>query len=262
MADTGRTSPAQDDSSQQKEPGTTSRKSLVRLLKPIVVSPERGKNVDANTVSPRYYNCFNYSLIAKDHVGVNLTVGITSPNQGDGKTLVAANLAVSLAMANERETVLVDLNIRSPQLHNVFGTRLNPGLVESLSDQSVQINQTPVKHLYLLSAGSALGNPMVAERIGERGGTTGRQSVGLEHVAAFRDVLYSLKQEFEFVIVDMPALQEPRIPILLTHQMDGLLVVVDSRRTKHEDIEKLFRRVNQNQVLGFVFNRTVDDSYE
>ena len=42
--------------------------------------------------------------------------------------------------------------------------------------------------------------------------------------------------------------------------MDGILVVIDADRTKHGDVEKMFRRVNQNQVLGFVLNRASEDS--
>jgi Mrp family chromosome partitioning ATPase len=84
-------------------------------------------------------------------------------------------------------------------------------------------------------------------------------TVGLEQVAAFRDVLYSLRQEFEFVIVDMPAIHRPPGSLLLVHQMDGILVVVNANRTKHEDLQRMFRQVNQKQILGFIFNRVPSD---
>jgi Mrp family chromosome partitioning ATPase len=238
---------------------------LVRLLKPIVINPERGKRIDDSIVSSRYYNCFNYSLVSKDNSNVHLAVGVTSANRGDGKTLVASNLAVSLAIANQRETVLVDLNVRSPQLHSIFGTKLNPGLVEAMNDRSITVSQTQIKHLYVLSAGTMAGGPVLAERLasGERmaAGGGARTSLNLEHVAAFRDVLYSLKEEFEFVIVDMPVLHDSRVPILLTHQLDGLLVVVDTRRTRQEEIEKIFTQLNRNQILGFILNRSGESSY-
>jgi Mrp family chromosome partitioning ATPase len=90
-------------------------------------------------------------------------------------------------------------------------------------------------------------------------GTPQKASLGLEQLAAFRDVIYSLKQTFEFVIIDMPAIQEPRIPIQLTHQMDGLLVVVDANRTKQIDIERTFTQLSKSQILGFVMNRSSAD---
>jgi Mrp family chromosome partitioning ATPase len=235
------------------------RGNLVRLLKPIVVSPDLGGQIDDTVVASRYYDCFNYSLISREKPGVNLTVGITSPNPGDGKTLVASNLAVSLATANQRETILVDLNVRSPQIHTIFGTKLGPGLAEAISDRPIHVSQTRIKHLYVLSAGYVGKSPIVTGRVAaERRSSqlgSSHSSVSLEQVAEFRDVIYSLKQEFEFVIVDMPVLQEPRIPMLLTLQMDGLLVVVDARRTKREEIDRMLVRLNRNQILGFVLNR-------
>ncbi len=237
-----------EESTDSSRTDSSERGNLVRLLKPIVISSERPRHIDDTIVSPQYYNCFNYSLISREKTGVNLTVGITSSNPGEGKTLVASNLAVSLAIANQRETIIVDLNLRSPRIHSIFGTTLSPGLVEAISNRSISVSQTQIKHLYVLSAGNLGGTPFVA-------GRASRDSVSLEQAAEFRDVIYSLKQEFEFVIVDMPVLHEPRIPMLLTHQMDGLLVVVDARRTRQEDIDKLFLRVNERQILGFVLNR-------
>src|ERR1041385_5501075 len=78
---------------------------LVRLIKSIAVNPARGKTVDDAVVKFKYYNSFNYSLLNREHENVNLTVGITSPKPGEGKTLVACNLAVSLALGSQKETV-------------------------------------------------------------------------------------------------------------------------------------------------------------
>ena len=236
---------------------------LVRLLKPVIVRPERGKYVDPNEISSRFYNCFHYSLLLRDQANVNLAVGVTSANTGEGKTLVAANLAVSLAVANERETVLIDLNVRSPRVHRIFGVDLNPGLVEAFSESTIQVSQTAIKHLYVLPAGNISASPLVAEYTPPRkaidSGEAKGPALGLEHVAAFRDVLYSLRQEYEFVVVDMPAIQEPPVPLPLIHQMDGILVVINANKTRHEDIQKMFRHINASQILGFVLNRAGND---
>jgi Mrp family chromosome partitioning ATPase len=245
-----------------ERPEQTSGQHLVRLLKPITFRSEVGKAIDEMVVAPHFYNCFNYSLLSKEQDIFNLTIGVTSANSGEGKTLVASNLAVSLAITNQREVVLVDLNIRNPRLHSIFGTKLSPGLVESLGDSAIQVVPTRVKHLYLLPAGNPIGSPHVVDRLvsqkKSRPGTPQKASLGLEQLAAFRDVVYSLKQTFEFVVIDMPAIQEPRIPIQLTHQMDGLLVVVDANRTKQMDIERTFTQLSKSQILGFVMNRASD----
>jgi Mrp family chromosome partitioning ATPase len=235
---------------------------LVRLLKPVVVIPPGTKSIDESVISPRFYNTFNYAMIAKAQTDVNMVIGVTSASKGEGKTIVAANLAVSLATVNERDTVLVDLSVAAPVLHTIFGTNLSPGLVEALDEPMVHVSETRIHHLFVLSAGNAYGNPLTAERLG--GGKTARQrfpapSLGLEHIAEFRNIVYSLKEQYDFVIVDMPAARQPGVPVLLAHQMDGVLVVVDANRTKREDIDKMFRRFHDNHVIGFVLNRVSDD---
>ena len=236
---------------------------LIRLQKPVVIDSERGRHVDKNTISPRFYNCFNYSLLPSKQVDVHLAVGVTSANKGEGKTIVAANLAVSLALASQSETVLVDLNLRSPRIHSIFGTRLVPGVCGALTDPTIQVSQTQIKHLYVLPAGNVSGGLLFEERIAGRerkdAQDGGKSSLSLESVLEFRDVLYSLKKEFEFVIVDMPSIHEPRVPSLISHQLDGVLVVVDANKTKHEDIERMFRHINEQRILGFVMNRATED---
>jgi Mrp family chromosome partitioning ATPase len=241
-------------------------KNLVRLLKPVVIADDPPGPIDEHVVSAEYYNRFTYSLLAKGAMAVNLTVGVTSANPGDGKTLVASNLAVSLALANRRDTVVVDLSIRNPRLHSVFGTPLGPGLIEAIDGNSIRVWKTMIDHLHVLPAG-AVGRARAGleQQFSAETSTLYDDDspiLGLDKVVAFRDVIYSLRESFEFVIVDMPVLQEPRVPVLLTHQVDGLIVVVDATRTKHRDVERMFRQLNTNQILGFVFNRASDDVLE
>jgi Mrp family chromosome partitioning ATPase len=229
---------------------------LVRLIKSITVRKEPIGNIDRNIVSPHFYNSFNFPLLERNRPGVNLTIGVTSTNRREGKTLVVANLAVSLALAHQRETVVVDLNVRSPRLHDILGTSQSPGLIEALFDNQIEVSKTSVEHLYVLSAGnlaklSVLLDPDTIRNEWKTEGT----SMGLEHIAAFRDILYSLKQKFDFVIVDMPSIQEPVVPMALTHQMEGIIAVVSANNTTHKDVQKMFTKINQNQILGFVFNR-------
>ena len=232
---------------------------LVRLIKSVVIRKEVPGDIDRTVVNPHFYNCFNFPLIDRNRPGVNLTIGVTSANRGEGKTLIAANLAVSLALAHQRETVVVDLNVRSPELHNVFGTNSSPGLVKSFFDNKIEVFKTSIEHLYVLPAGNLVEFSLLLEPHTDRGEFDANEtSLGLEHVAAFRDVLYSLKQKFDFVIVDMPSLHEPVVPMALTHQMEGIIAVVSANKTTHKDLKKMFTKVNQNQILGFVFNRVTE----
>jgi Mrp family chromosome partitioning ATPase len=235
---------------------------LVRVLRSIIVSPERGRSIDDRVVQFKYYNAFNYSLLSRDHETLNLTMGITSANPGEGKTLVACNLAVSLAMGSQKKTILVDLNVQNPQLHRVFGVPQVPGLMDAFRDGTIHISESAIDHLSILTAGiPALTADQHATtlpdqvRHGERQPTP---MLGLEQLTAFRDIVYTLEQEFDFIIVDMPAIRGTNVPVLFANQLNGLLVVVDSSRTRREEIDAMFRSINKNQVLGFVYNRYQD----
>jgi Mrp family chromosome partitioning ATPase len=248
----------------QRESGTENN--LVRLIKPVIVADDPPGLLDESIVSSQFYNRFAYSLLAQGAATVKLTIGVTSANPGEGKTLVASNLAVSLAVANRRDTVLVDLSILRPRLHSVFGTPLGPGLMEAIAGGSIKVWKTSIDHLHVLPAGIAGNLDSMGQKSvpSELSGLYNNElpALGIEKVVVFRDIVYSLRENYEFVIIDMPVLTEPRVPVILTHQMDGLLVVVDATRTKHRDVEKMFRQVNTNQVLGFVFNRTSDEDIE
>lgn len=229
----------------------------VRMLKPVMISPYKARRIDPDVVAFDFYDSFNYSILTNDHKGARLTLGITSANPGEGKTLVASNLAVSLALAHEKKTVLVDLNVRRPRVDGVFGTPQGPGLVEALRGETITVWPTQVEHLSVLPAGGGAGSAhrKPAQSLKP---PSGHQSVRLNQLAEFRDILYSLEQEFEFIIVDVPAINGRDFPILYAGLLEGLLVVIDSTRTKRKDLEKMFRVVNEKQVLGFVFNRVRD----
>jgi Mrp family chromosome partitioning ATPase len=234
------------------------RDSLIPLARPILLNVEEGKHVDTSYISPRYYNSFNYALLAKNHTGGNFTVGITSPNEGEGKTLVAANLAVSLAISNAKETVLVDFHLRKPHVHTIFGALQSPGVNEALGDPAIHVSLTQIKHLYVLSAGSSGRTPFRAMGPADGASTNGHGTSTLSNIARFRDIVYSLKREFDFVIIDMPAILDPHVPLLLASQMDGLLVVVDTRKTTQEKLDSAMQRLNRSSVMGFVLNRVAE----
>jgi protein-tyrosine kinase len=232
--------PNNSDGSSAREQGENK---LVRLAKTVIVGSDSIGEIDGKVVSLRYYNCFNYSLLPKEQTDVKLSLGITSPNPKDGKTLVASNLAVALAMSYQRKTVIVDLNIQQPRVHEVFSTQLKPGLIEAFNDVIVHVSATKIEHLYVLSAGGNMARPL-----------------GLDQLSMFRDVVYSLLQEFDFIIVDMPSMNIPGFPVLFASQLSGLFVVLNAGDTKRGEIDKMFRLLNESQVYGFVFNRYKEES--
>jgi polysaccharide biosynthesis transport protein len=120
-----------------------------------------------------------------------LVCGVTSPEQGDGKSLVASNLALAFAEAGYR-TLLIDADTRRGALHEVFAAQRRPGLIEVLSGEvppAEALHTTSQERLMLLPCG-------------------GRRTTNPELIAsaALPRLLSEFVREFSVIIVDGPPL--------------------------------------------------------
>lgn len=217
---------------------------LERRLKPVVFSAVPGKSVNENIVSFQLYNCFNYSLFVNksDHKEMKYMIGVTSPSSSEGKTTTACNLATALSLSSQRKTVLIDLNINKPRVHEIFGTPVSPGITDALLEDEICVTPTQIENLFVLPAGNLKKLPP-------------------NRMINFSMIAYSLLRTFEFIVVDLSAVDEKNFPTLIANQLNGLIVVVESNRTKRNDISRLFRRVNEKNVIGFVMNKINDNDF-
>ncbi|MDP1676624.1 MAG: CpsD/CapB family tyrosine-protein kinase [Bacteroidota bacterium] len=234
--------------------------SLVRLKKKVFVNDKSSGFVDEQFVSPKFYNSFNYSILPSGNAEGKMVIGVTSASPKDGKTLVAANLGVSLALARERSTVLIDLNIGRPQLHKVFGMPLSPGLLDALHESSIYITETKFKNLSVLPAGNVTSNPandILLNAKNEKTDEINESNLGLllEQLPEFRNIIYSLLESYDSIIVDLPSMRDITVPPLFMSQLDGVIIVVTAGVSKQEDIDKIVTQLEQHQILGFVMNR-------
>lgn len=205
--------------------------------------PNAGNKIDNKTISKKYYNSFNFSKLASAFKNSKMTLGVTSAGRKDGKTLVAANMAVSLASGYNQKTVLIDMNFHNPDMHNVFGTNLSPGLSDAISSQKIRVVPSGFENLYLMTAGSGKN-----------------LTPGIEHTLILRKILLSLKNKFDFVIIDMGSIFPiENFPIHFINEVDGLIGVIDKQKTKKGEFNKIFKHIDESQFIGYVFNR-VDNS--
>lgn len=166
---------------------------------------------------------------------------VTSAGSAEGKTVVAANLAVSLAQIGQR-VLLMDADMRRPRTHELLRQKLEPGLSNLIVGESKAtetVRETSVPGLWLLPAGRVPPNP--AELLGSN---------------RFRDFLASLGEHFEWVIIDSPPVMPVTDAALIAHLTSGVLFVVradhTSRGTAHAAQEQL-GKVNA-RVTGGVLN--------
>jgi capsular exopolysaccharide synthesis family protein len=176
------------------------------------------------------------------------TLLITSATSGEGKTTTAVNVAAALARCGTN-VLLIDGDLRLPRCHEAFGLPVGPGLGEYLADElaAAPIVATHVPNLALLPAGRALGNP--AE---------------LLSAPRMHALLREARARFEFVVIDSPPLLAVSDGLLLANLTEGVVVVVERDRSRHDRVRLALQRLHESGALplGTVLNRgTVESEY-
>ncbi|MGZ8468406.1 MAG: polysaccharide biosynthesis tyrosine autokinase [Gemmatirosa sp.] len=173
--------------------------------------------------------------------GAPRTLAVTSALAGEGKTTVAVNLAISLAESSAR-VLLVDGDIRNPQIHKELGGPMSPGLVDAVHGDwpmGGMIRSTAIPGLSILPAGRA------------------RSARGeLLPGATLRRLLAEATQRFDVVIVDAPPVLPSATASVIGAVCDGVLFVVRAGRTEQavgRDALDRLRRVGA-RVVGAVLN--------
>jgi exopolysaccharide/PEP-CTERM locus tyrosine autokinase len=167
---------------------------------------------------------------------------LTSTAPEEGKTFAAANLAISIALNVNKHVLLIDADLRSPQLHRRFGFRNVPGLSNYLADGRPLpslLLKTKVDKLTLLPSGPPPENPselISSERMA---------NLLAEVTARYSDRL---------IVIDAPPPRMAAETGVLSRQVDGILIVVRYGRTRREDLSDLIERVGKKKILGSLVN--------
>jgi len=199
-------------------------------------------------------------LAAKDRSLSTLLV--TSASPGEGKSFLAANLSVVSATSNvdissespdpeyvDKPVILVDADLRSPSLHELFDLPNVFGLVDVLSVTGPAVEtvlqkalrQTSVPGLLLLPAGRAPLDPG-----------------SLIQSDNFRNLLRLLEQQATMVIIDSAPMLQVVETRAIVNATDGTVLVVSDKQTRLKNIEKVkgfFDFSETNKLLGVIFNR-------
>jgi len=188
------------------------------------------------------------SLLFASAGGVRARVIVlTSPDIGDGKTSVATNLAISLALAGRR-VALMDGDLRRPRLHDVFDLDTKWGLASLLLDDTpieklptgALAQRTPVDGLFVLPTAAAEGQNISA----------------LLHSDRMSAIVKRLRGEFDVVLIDTPPMALLSDARVLGSLADGVLLVFRAGKTTRESAfaaQQCFRE-DGIAILGTVLN--------
>lgn len=170
------------------------------------------------------------------------TLAITSPNYGDGKTTIALNLAISIALDLKQTVLLVDLDLRKASMHSYLGITPAHGLTDYLLRNTPLpecLVRLPFERLSILPAGSQLENSS--------------ETLGSPKMAALADELRS-RYPNRLIIYDMPPILAQDDPIAFLPHVDAVLLVVQDGVSKTTDIERSLDALENATVIGTVLN--------
>lgn len=171
-------------------------------------------------------------------------VGVTSPGYGEGKTLTAINLAVSLAMETTQTVLLVDSDLQDPSVHKVFGVQDCLGLADYLLDDQ------PVEDLLL--------HPGIGRFVLLPGGRAISNSTEILTSPKMVALVEELKHRYpsRFVVFDLPPLLHTADVLAFSPYTDALLMVVEEGKTTGEELQRALGLVRDSRpVLGTVLNK-------
>ena len=170
------------------------------------------------------------------------TLAITSPYHRNGKTTTALNLGISIAFDLKQTVLLVDLDLRKPDLHRYLGVKPRVGLTDHLL-RGAPLNdcfvRTPFKRISVLPVKTALN------RSSELLSSPKMTLLAQELKTRYADRL---------VIYDMPPVLTQDDPIAFLPQVDAVLVVVRDGSTRADDMKRCLNALEKANVIGIVLN--------
>jgi Mrp family chromosome partitioning ATPase len=171
-------------------------------------------------------------------------LGVTSPNDGEGKTLTAINLAIALAAEPTQTVLLVDADLRAPRIREEFGFEPGEGLAEFLLDGR------PIEGM--------LVHPGLGRLVVLPGGRGTEHSADVLTSPRMSALVKELKHRYpsRVVIFDLPPVLHRADVLAFTPQLDALLLVVEDGATTEPDFQQTMQVLKGSvPILGTVLNK-------
>lgn len=164
-----------------------------------------------------------------------------SASQGEGKSTIALNAAIALAQDINCRVVILDADLRKPVIPKLLGLRPRKGLVNLLNsetDVDSVILETFIPRLSIIPAGDKPKNP--CELLTSR---------------KMSEIVATLKNQFDFVIIDTPPVLAFSETVPVCKQADGVILVIEVNNTKKRPVKHSLELLQDCNVLGFITNK-------
>jgi protein-tyrosine kinase len=177
------------------------------------------------------------------------TLGVTSANPGEGKTLTAINLAISMSrMEVGRTVILVDLDMRRPRMHKYFGFWPEYGVHDYLQ------GGVPLEDIIV--------NPGIGDMMLVPGNVPVMNSSEILSSPRMPRLLQEIKVRFpsRLIIFDLPPVLATDDVLVLAPSIDALLLVVEEGKSKIKDIRHTMELLKDRKLLGTVLNKSEEST--
>ncbi|TVO34408.1 GumC family protein [Vibrio algivorus] len=204
------------------------------------------------TVKDALENSVKYSALEAASLGVRSqllllkseaqVIAVTSATQAEGKSLISSLIAKSMAI--DFKVLLIDMNLRQPSLTQSFGVEDEKGLIDALyGDNSMKSLITTQPWFDFLPMGSLSRSPLVV--------LTNQK---------LSELYQDLRQEYDYIIVDTPAISDHKDTVLISQLVDAGILVIESNYNSANILLEGLEQLKDIQMLGGVLNK-VDDKH-
>jgi capsular exopolysaccharide synthesis family protein len=172
------------------------------------------------------------------------SVAITSPTAGEGKSLVASNLAIAIAMELNQTVLLVDMDLRNPTIGRYFDLTVKAGLKDYL-EGDIELEKVLI-------------NPGIKRLVILPGANRAEDSAELLSSPKMANLVSDIKSHYDsrIVIFDVPPVLQTDDVLLSSKYFDSTLLVLEDGKNKEADIKKSLQLLEGANLIGTILNKS------
>lgn len=170
-------------------------------------------------------------------------VAFTSSEKGEGKTITATNVASALAQQMDTKVLIIECDLRRPQVHAALKLSPTPGITNYLNNECTIediIQPTKLKSLNAVCYGAIPPNPS--------------ELLSSEMMA---DFIKSVEENYDYIILDTPPIGVVIDAVPLIKESDGVVVIVKNNSTTYPELNRTLDSIKRagGKTLGVIINR-------
>lgn len=170
-------------------------------------------------------------------------VAFTSSKKGEGKTITATNVASALAQQMDTKVLIIECDLRRPQVHSALKLSPTPGITNYLNNECTIediIQPTKLKSLNAVCYGAIPPNPS--------------ELLSSEMMA---DFIKSVEENYDYIILDTPPIGVVIDAVPLIKESDGVVVIIKNNSTTYPELNRTLDSIKRagGKTLGVIINR-------